>query len=510
MPPYPLPIPIILSVLFCGIFFGAALVYYYAFIKNKNEAARIIIKAEEEAAKVLKRADTTSETITKELESVKKEINERKESIIISEKKLSEKEERLEKKIEETQKKYEEYLWKLQELDTKKWEIEFLEQTIQKKLEEISRMSIEEAREQLLSSVEERYEKDLLARVEKKKRDTEHRLKEISQEMIIGSIQQYASDVTAEFTQTIFPLESDDLKGKLIGKEWRNIIAFERATGVSLIIDDSPDTVFLSSFDLFRRYIAKKSLEELIADKRIQPARIEEIVEKNQLDAEKLIFDLWKKTVDEMGIFWIPEDILPLIGKFRFRTSYGQNLLQHSKEVAYIAKSIAKLIWADENLAFTGGLLHDLGKSLDHDIEWTHPEIGGRIARKYWLDEKLINIIEWHHDWVPQICIETKIVQIADAISAVRPWARRMNIEDYIKRISEMENIAMSMPGVNKAFALSAGREIRVFVDADTISDINAEKLARDIATTIEENCSYPGEVKVNLLREKRVIEYAK
>ncbi len=305
-------------------------------------------------------------------------------------------------------------------------------------------------------------------------------------------------------------LESDDLKGKLIGKEGRNIIAFEKATGVSLIIDDAPDTVFLSSFDLFRRYIAKKSLEDLIADKRIQPARIEEIVEKNQAEADKLIYDLGRKTVDEMGIIGIPDEILPLVGKFRFRTSYGQNILMHSKEVAYIAEAIAKLIGADTTLALKGGLLHDIGKAMDHDIEGTHPEIGGRIARKYGLDEKVVNIIESHHDDVPQICIESKIVQIADAISAVRPGARRMNVEDYIKRIQEMENIAMSFPGVSKAYALSAGREVRVFVDADTVSDLDAEKKAQDIAAQIEANCNYPGEIKINLFREKRVVQYAK
>lgn len=256
--------------------------------------------------------------------------------------------------------------------------------------------------------------------------------------------------------------------------------------------------------------MAKKSLEDLIADKRIQPARIEEIVEKNQQDAEKLIRDLGQKTLDEMGIIGLPEDLHPLIGKFRFRASYGQNLLLHSKEVAYIARAIAQIIGADADLAFKGGLLHDIGKAMDHDIEGTHPEIGGRIARKYGLDEKITNIIEGHHDDVPQICIETKIVQIADAISAVRPGARRMNIEDYIKRIQEMESIAMSLPGINKAFALSAGREVRVFVDANTISDLEAEKKAKEIAEQIEANCSYPGEVKINLIREKRVIEYAK
>lgn len=303
---------------------------------------------------------------------------------------------------------------------------------------------MEEAKELLLKRTEEMYEKDIMAVIEKKKVELRLKEKELSREILIKSIQQYSGDVTAEMTQTLIHLENDDIKGKLIGKEGRNIIAFERATGVSLIIDDSPDTVFISSFDLFRRYIAKKSLEQLIEDKRIQPARIEEIVEQNQQDADKVIYDLGEKALNEMGITGIPDEIVPLIGKLRFRTSYGQNILIHSKEVAYIAEAIAKQIGADSGLALKGGLLHDLGKALDHDIEGTHPEIGGKIARKYGLSENLVNIIEAHHDAVPQTCIETKIIQIADAISAVRPGARRMNAEEYIKRIQEMENVAMS------------------------------------------------------------------
>ena len=374
----------------------------------------------------------------------------------------------------------------------------------------MAKLSQEDAKTLLLQHTEERYEKDILLLIEKKKKELKSREVEITKEILIKSIQQYAGEVCGEMTQTLVTLESDDLKGKLIGKEGRNIIAFEKATGVSLIIDDAPDTVFLSSFDLFRRYIAKKSLEDLIEDKRIQPARIEEIVEKNQREADKLITDLGRKTVEEMGIIDIPDEIMPLIGKFRFRTSYGQNILMHSKEVAYIAEAIARMIGADPVLALKGGLLHDLGKAMDHDIEGTHPEIGGRIARKYGLDEKTINIIEGHHDDVPQICIETKIVQIADAISAVRPGARRMNVEDYVKRIQEMENIAMSFPGVSKAYALSAGREVRVFVDADTVSDLEAEKRASEIASQIEANCNYPGEIKVIIFREKRIVQYAK
>lgn len=484
--------------------------YFFAIQKNKQLASKIIEDAEQSGKNIISRAEETRDAARKEIEEARNDLRDRKQNIVESENRLVEKESRIDKKFEEIEAKRNELSRKERELEDRLENADKKSREVESRLEEVAKLSQEDAKNLLMKYTEERYEKDILSLIEKKKKDLKSREEDAAREIIIKAIQQYSWEVTGETTQTLVTLESDDLKGKLIGKEWRNIIAFEKATWVSLIIDDAPDTVFLSSFDLFRRYIAKKSLEDLIADKRIQPARIEEIVEKNQAEADKLIYDLGRKTVEEMGVIGIPDEILPLIGKFRFRTSYGQNILMHSKEVAYIAEAIAKLIGADATLALKWGLLHDLGKAMDHDIEGTHPEIGGRIARKYGLDEKTINIIEGHHDDVPQICIETKIVQIADAISAVRPGARRMNVEDYIKRIQEMENIAMSFPGVSKAYALSAGREVRVFVDADTVSDLDAVKRAQDIAAQIEANCNYPGEIKINLFREKRVIEYAK
>ena len=500
----------IILTLIAGWAFGGGIVYFLSERKNKALAWVIIANAEEKAKMIISRAEESRENIRREAEDTKNDIKERKEQITQSEERLIEKEKRLDTKSEEIEKKKEHLGDKEKELEEKIGVADKKSRELEGKLEAMAKLSQEEAKELLMKYTEERYEKDILGLLEKKKKELKSREAEDAREIIIKSIQQYAGEVCGETTQTLVTLESDDIKWKLIGKEWRNIIAFEKATGVSLIIDDAPDTVFLSSFDLFRRYIAKKSLEDLIEDKRIQPARIEEIVEKNQAEADKLITDLGRKTVEEMGVIGIPDEILPLIGKFRFRTSYGQNILMHSKEVAYIAEAIAKLIGADHTLALKWGLLHDLGKAMDHDIEGTHPEIGGRIARRYGLDEKIVNIIEWHHDDVPMICIETKIVQIADAISAVRPGARRMNVEDYIKRIQEMENIAMSFSGVSKAYALSAGREIRVFVDADTVSDLSAEKLAQEVAAQIEANCNYPGEIKVIIFREKRIVEYAK
>lgn len=499
-----------LLALLWGSFVGALVVWLISEKKNKSLSTALIQEAEEKAKSIVSRAEEARENTRREIEEAKNDLRDRKESIAESEERLGEKEKRLDAKFEEIDTKRVSLIEKEKTLENKLESADKKSREIEEKLESVSRLSQDEAKDLLMKYTEERYEKDIMGLIEKKKKDLKTRELEATREILIKSIQQYAWEVCGETTQTLVTLPSDDLKGKLIGKEGRNIVAFEKATGVSLIIDDAPDTVFLSSFDLFRRYIAKKSLEELLEDGRIQPARIEEVVEKNQKEADKLITDLGRKTVEEMNIIGIPDEILPLIGKFRFRTSYGQNILMHSKEVAYIAEAIAKMIGADPVLALKWGLLHDLGKAMDHDIEGTHPEIGGRIARKYGLDENIVNIIEGHHDDVPQICIETKIVQIADAISAVRPGARRMNVEDYVKRIQEMENIAMSYPGVAKAYALSAGREVRVFVDADTVSDLEAEKRAWEIAAQIEANCNYPGEIKVIIFREKRIVQYAK
>lgn len=500
---------------------GSAIAAGVLHFLHTKSIQKVIVRAEEQAKKLtdlaLAQAKEQQQLFQSQLQSdrdklstERTEFREKEQRFMDLEQKLVVREEKLESKYDEIENKWETLRSREEQLQKERMENDNVRQQLQTELSKVANLSAEDARSLLLKRTEERYEDDILKLIDKKKKDLQIREGEITREILIKSMQQYAGDVTGETTQTLIHLESDDIKGKLIGKEGRNIIAFERATGVSLVIDDTPDTVFISSFDLFRRYIAKKSLEALIEDKRIQPARIEEIVEENQKEADKLIYDLGQKTLNEMGIVGIPDEIVPLIGKFRFRTSYGQNILMHSKEVAYIAESIARLIGADPALALKGGLLHDLGKSLDHDIEGTHPEIGGKIARKYGLDERLVNIIEGHHDGVPQICIETKIVQIADAISAIRPGARRMNADDYVKRIQEMENIAMSFSGVSKAFALSAGREVRVFVDADTISDLEAEKLAQEIAGSIEVKLSYPGEVKINLIREKRIIEYAR
>ena len=464
-------------------------------------------KAEDKASKILKEAEKKSEEL---LEKSKKESLEIIKKAEKTESRILEKEEKIDKKLENLEHKQENISKKEEDLVRQKEELEKTQLELDWKIQELSKLSEQEAREIFLKEISEKFEKDWKDLVVKHKKKIEDNKKEEAREIILKAIQQYAWDVTSEVTMTLIQIPSDDIKWKLIWKEWRNITTFERCCWVSLIIDDTPDTVFISAFDLYRRYIAKKSLEKLIEDWRIQPARIEEIVAKTEQEAEILLRDLWNKILDELSITTVPDEIIPVIWKLRFRTSYGQNILKHSKEVALIAESLAKDLWADPYLCKVGWLLHDIWKALDQEYEWTHPEIWWILARKYKMDERIIDVIENHHQDPFTISLNTAIVQVADAISSVRPWARREVIEDYLKRVQEMEALVSSFHWVNKAYALSAWREIRVFVDAKTISDMEALNMAREIADNIQEKLSYPWEVKVNLIREMRVIEIAK
>lgn len=461
-----------------------------------DKAENIIKSAEKKKNQLLEEARKESYEIINKAEKIEERIIER--------------EEKIEKKLELIEDKQDKILQKEDELREDKEKLEEKRKELEWKLSEMAKLTLEEARDLFLKEVKNRFESDWVEVIKKYKKKIEAEKKEIAKDIILKSIQQYSWDVTSEVTTTLIPIPSDDIKWKLIWKEGRNITTFERAAWVALIIDDTPDTVFISAFDLFRRYIAKKSLEKLIEDGRIQPARIEEVVAKTGKEADILLRELGNKVVDELGIRNLPDEIIPIIGKLRFRTSYGQNILKHSKETAIIAESIAQELWADAKLVKIGWLLHDIWKALDQDIEGSHPEIGWILSRKYKLNEKVIDMIENHHGEQFSISLEAAIVQVADAISSVRPWARREVIEDYLKRVQEMEALVQSFSWVDKAYALSAGREIRVFVNAKTISDMEAAELAKTIADKIQEKLSYPGEVKVNLIREMRVIEIAK
>lgn len=490
----------------------SVLVFLSLFQKSKlQQLEHVIEKTRDNANAEIKRL---IDDANNKREDILKHAKEKEELILTNakslEEKLTSKEEKLDKKFEEITNKQEQIFEKEEKLEKEKLSLKDKELVLENKLSEMSKLSEDEAKDLFMKEIEDKYEKDAVSLLQKRKSDLKKREKDEAREILLKAVQRYAYDVTSDITSTVIPLESDDIKWRLIWKEWRNIVTFEKETWVSLIIDDTPDTVFISSFDLYRRYIAKVALEKLLEDKRIQPARIEEIVASTNEEAEVLLLELGQKALEDIWLGELKSEITKLIWKLRFRTSYGQNILKHSIEVAYIAEALAKDLWADVNICKLWGLLHDLGKALDHDIEWTHPEIGARVWRKYGLDERVVDIIENHHGEPTVISLEAAVVQLADAISSIRPWARRESIEIYLKRVKELEAIAQSFSGVNKAYAVSAWREIRVFVDAEVVNDVEAIKMARDLAQKIEENLDYSGEVKINLIRESRVIEYAK
>ncbi len=499
-----------------GAIFGASVASVFFFIwenrkftQKKQKWDDILENAKKEAKTILQDGKQEASKITRDAKKEAHQLMQKNEKI---EQKLLDREDRLEKKIEEIEQKKDELKGKEDAIEQEKSELHRKQVDLDGKLWEIAKLSEEEAKEIFINDIKKRYAKDGVTAIQRYKKELEKNKKEEAREIVLRAIQQYAWDVTNEVTNTMIELPWDEIKGKLIGKEGRNITAFERATGVALIIDDTPGSVFISAFDLFRRYVAKKSLEKLIEDGRIQPARIEEVVEATTKEADVLLRELWEKALNDLWLWGkVPEEIIPIIWKLRFRTSYGQNMLRHSLEVAIIAENIGReLGMKDLSTLRLWGLLHDIGKALDQDLEGGHPEIWANLWRKYKLPEKVIDMIENHHGESFSISLESSIIQVADAISSVRPWARRENIELYIKRIQEMESLVQSFSGVSKAFAISAGREIRVYVDSATTTDLEAEEMASNIAWEIEAKLQYPGEVKVNLIREMRVIEYAK
>ncbi|MCH8518534.1 ribonuclease Y [Candidatus Gracilibacteria bacterium] len=504
-----------------GVIFGMALsvVLFYLWenrkaIKAESKSDAILSKAEGKREHILddarKKADDIIKQAKVEAQEVQKKSQLLEERIIKTEERIAEREEKIEERLDQISKKQDEVIAAEEGLLFEKGELQKKSEELDGKLSEIAKLTEEEAKILFLEQISEKYESDGKGLIEKHKKKIEKAKVEAGREILLKSIQQYAGDVTSEVTTTLIEIPSDDIKGKLIGKEGRNITTFEKNAGVSLIIDDTPDSVFISGFDLYRRYIAKKSLEKLIEDGRIQPARIEEVIANTQKEGDILLKEIGEKVLEELNIHGVPDEVVPVIGKLRFRTSYGQNILKHSKEVAIIAEALGRELGVDQKLLRLGGLMHDIGKALDQEIEGTHPEIGGKLARKYGMQEEVIDMIENHHGEQFSISIYAAIVQVADAISSVRPGARREAIEQYMKRIQEMEALVQSFSGVEKAYALSAGREVRVFVSAETTSDLQAQKLAADIAQNIQDNLQYPGEVKVSLIRELRVIEYAK
>lgn len=497
-----------------GTIIGAVLYYIFTISRQKRMKvdARSIIENARKEAENLKRENLLKarEEAAALKEEIEKELKERRQEVQRIEERVMKREENLDRKFDEIEKKEAEVNKKKEEIDNLHSKTEELYKQQIEELQKVSGMSVEQAKELLMEKVE-RESKLEAARILKREEEKAHREAEKkSREIISSAIQRYANDLATETTVSVVNLPSDDMKGRIIGREGRNIRAFENLTGINLIIDDTPEAVTLSSFDPIRREISRRTLEKLIVDGRIHPARIEEIYSKVKDEIEDEFREVGEEAVFEVGLTGIHPEIVKLLGKLKFRTSYGQNVLKHSIEVAYFAGMMASELNLDEKLAKKAGLLHDIGKAVDHEVEGPHAKIGADIARRHKETEDVINAIEAHHEEAAFKTIEAVLVQASDAISASRPGARRETLESYIKRLESLENIAGSYDGVNKCYAMQAGREIRVIVKPDQVSDEEADIMARDLSKKIETEMNYPGQIKVTLVREHRAVEYAK
>lgn len=450
------------------------------------------------------------EKSTEMIENARKEAETKTEDLFKKEKFIFKRESVLEERILDHEKKEKIFNQRVKRLREIKEEVEVMKAKAEEELVKISGLTKEEAKEELYKALEQEYEGDVLERIGKLEREGESRFVARAKEILASVIQKYSSSQVQEITTTNVTLPDDDIKGRIIGKEGRNIKTLEKLTGVEVVVDDTPGTVIISCFDPIRRHIAKTALEKLIFDGRIQPARIEEMVEKAEEEISDQIKKKGEEAVYETGVMGLDPKIVNLLGRLHFRSSYGQNVLTHSLEVAFLSEALAAEIGVNVSLAKKAGLLHDIGKSLDHQVEGSHVDIGIRILQKFGVEEDVIKAMRSHHEEYPYESIEAVIVQTADAISGGRPGARKDSLENYLKRLTELEDISNSFNGVEKSYAIQAGREIRVFVKPENVSDLEAKKMAREIADRIQSELKYPGEIKVTLIREKRVVEYAK
>lgn len=465
-------------------------------LEAQEKAQQTAKEAERQAQKII--GEAKEKETTHEIEWKKKEDH------------LLQKDELLDKRQADLDKESDTLKIKAEEASKLQEELKQLAEKRQAELQKIAEISPEEAKREIIALAEKTYEEDIVSGLRKLENAGKEKLEAKAKEILVTTIQRLASNTVSEVTSTMIEIPSDDIKGKIIGKEGRNIRAFEKATGVEVIIDDTPGTVTLSSFDPVRREIARIALNNLILDGRIQPAKIEEAAAKAKDSVMETIKQKGEQAVFEAGVFNLDPRVLLILGRLYFRTSYGQNVLQHSIEVAHLAGMLAEELGADAAVARTGALLHDIGKAVDHEVSGTHVEIGRRILEKFGVDEAVIKAMQAHHGEYPYETLESTIVQTADAISGGRPGARRDSLENYLRRLKELEALANSFSGIEKSYAIQAGREIRVFVRPGEISDLDAKKLARDIAVKIEQELKYPGEIKIVIIRETRVIEYAR
>ena len=455
----------------------------------KTKASDIVLKAKDEALKI---------------------ENERRKEWQKTENRLADREKTLDNKLEELDRRAEKLRAHEDEVDNLKNEIRDIRTRQQEKLEKIAGLKKKDAADKLMQMTERDIKQDLVGLVSKLQHDAMDDAEERAQMILVTAMERMSSEVTAERTVTAVKLTDDEMKGRIIGKEGRNIQALQRETGVDILVDDTPGMIILSSFDPVRRQVARLSLEMLMKDGRIHPARIEEVVAKAKKQIDKEVRQAGEDAMRETGVVGIPKEMLLLLGELKFRTSFGQNVLKHSTEMAQIAGMIAEEIGADVRITKIATLLHDVGKAVSHKIEGKHHHIGAELARKYGMDERIVHAIEAHHDDIEATTPEAIIVRVCDAASAARPGARNVSAENFAERMRDLENVATSFEGIDKAYAISAGREVRVIVRPQTIDDLSAIKLARDIATKIESTMQYPGTIKVNVIRETRAIEFAK
>jgi ribonuclease Y len=471
-------------------------------------AKRTLSKKEEEFLKIqLQKAKEEADSILKEAERKRKK---KEREIFEREEILAKRESFLKRKISEVEKREFELREEVEKLEKEKKEIENLKGQIREKLERISGIKKEDAKKEILKEIEEEIKKEARERIEKLKKEGEERFQKRAREILANTIQRLTLPVVQETTTSTVILSSEEIKGKIIGKEGRNIRTLENLTGVEIIVDETPETVTISCFDPIRRQIAKLALEKLIKDGRIQPAKIEEKVEEAKKEINEQIKEAGETAATELGLVGIDPKLLQILGRLKFRSSYGQNVLLHSIEVALLASALAEEIGANSLVCKKAGLFHDIGKAMDLQVEGSHVDIGIKILEKFGVEKEVIDAMKSHHGEYPFESIEAVLVQVADQISGARPGARKDTLENYLKRISELEKIALSFEGVEKAWALQAGREIRVFVRPEEIDDFGARKLAREIANRIQEELNYPGEIKVTVIREMKVIEYAR
>jgi ribonuclease Y len=473
--------------------------------KRRQNSGRI--KAEKEIATAKTKA---SDIVLKAKDEAMRIENERRKEWKKTEDRLVERETTLDRKIDDLDKRSEKLRAQERDVEDLKGEIHNIRVKQQEKLEKIAKLTKAEAAEKLLQMTERDTKQDLVNLVNKLKNDAEEDAEELAQLTLVTAMERMSSVVTAERTVTAVKLADEEMKGRIIGKEGRNIQALQRATGVDILVDDTPGMIILSSFDPVRRQVARMSLELLMKDGRIHPGRIEEVVARAEKEINKEINRAGEDAAREVGVVGIPKEILRLLGELKFRTSYGQNVLLHSTEMTHLAGLIAEEIGADVRIAKTATLLHDIGKAVTHKMEGKHHHIGAELARKYGISEEIAHAIETHHDDMETTSPEAIIVRICDALSTARPGARNISAENFVERMRDLENIALGFNGIDKAYAISAGREVRVIVSPKAIDDLSAIKLARDIANKIESTMQYPGTIKVNVIRETRAIEYAK